>query len=101
MSKVKRQKSLHPNQTKTPEVITYRLIKEFKREKMNGEDKYGNFIVWWVVQWCRSEEIVLEKRRIYITQKGDIRTGKLIGWHKGDMEWLSENSDEIYKLLQE
>lgn len=98
---MKRQNSPHPNQTKTPAKIGYRLIKEFKREKLNGADPYGNYITWWIVQWCRQPQPVLEKRHIYIGKTGGLKTYKLAPWYAEDIKWMAENWTEIGKTMQE
>lgn len=99
---VKRKPAPHPKQTKTPETITYRLIKEFKREALNESlDKGRNQIVWWVVQWCRQENAVFEKRRIYVSSRtGTVKTYKQVPLHLQDMAWIAANWKEIIEALQ-
>ena len=99
MAHIKRGKSKHPRQTKTPEVITYRLIHEFKREPLN-EDNTSNQIVWWIVEWCRSGSPVFEKRRIYKRKDGVTRTCKQMPLNIEDIEWIADNFDEIQKHLK-
>ena len=97
---MKRKPTPHEGQTPTPPNITYRLIKEFRREPLN-DDNTRNMVVWWVVQWCRCPEIVLEKRRIYVSSKtGQLKTYKQMPWNLKDLKWLSENWAEILEALQ-
>jgi len=101
MSGLKRGTSEHPAQTKTPEAITYRLIREFKREPLNSKNT-RNLIVWWVVQWCKSETAVLEKRRIYVSSKtGLLKTYKQMPWNLEDLKWMAINQNEIVEALQQ
>lgn len=79
--------------------ISYRLIKEYKREPLN-EKNTQNMIVWWIVAWGQGPE-VLEKRRIYVSSKtGILKTYKQMPWHIQDMKWLSENFADIVDTLQ-
>ena len=100
MPHIKREGKQHPRQTKTPDVISYRLIHEFKREPLN-EDNPNNLIVWWIVQWCRQDLPVFEKRRIYKRLDGKIKTYKQCPLHAGDIEWITANKAEIEKHLSE
>ena len=97
---MQRQPTKHPTQTKRPKVVNYRVIREWKREHMNGLDRdYGNFIVWWVVQWTRQEKLTLEKRRLYIRKDGGVKTYQCLGWNQADMEWMKEHRAEIEEAL--
>ena len=88
--------------------VTYRLIKEFKREKLNEDNKLNN-VVYWLVQWSgnqtaggefKSTTPVLERRRIYICKDGRVTTHKLMGWTAEDLKWMAENWDEIRAAIQ-
>lgn len=98
---IQRQETPHPTQGKTPAQITYRLIKEYKREPLN-EGNTQNQIVWWIVQWCRSETPVLEKRRIYVSSKtGSLKTYKQMPWNLADFKWFGLNYQDIFEHLQQ
>ena len=99
MSGIKRQKSEHPNQAKNPATITYRLIREYKREKIS-EDNQHNYWVYWVVQWCQQPSPVWEKRRIYITKDGRTKTHKQGGLTLDDLKFIAEHQTEIVEDLQ-
>lgn len=96
---MQRQATPHPTQMKTPEVITYRVIKEFSRRPLN-ENNTANQVVIWVIQWCNQTEPVLEKRRIYIRADGTIRTYKQMPWTMEDFIWIDANRKDICEALR-
>lgn len=100
MPRIKRQKSKHPNQRKSPDTITYRVIKEFKRVPITGPTNNGNFYVLWVVHWANASSPVFEKRRIYVRKDGITKTYKLAGLNYEDYSWLTENWTAVVEALQ-
>jgi len=110
MGNIKRQKSQHPTQPKQirKELVSYRLVKEFKRTPLN-EGNQKNQIVFWVVQWSGQElqdgsfsqpPVVFEKRRIYIKADGTITTYGLCGLTAEDLKWIAENWQSICEAVQ-
>jgi hypothetical protein len=99
MPRIKRQKSKHPNQRKSPDTITYRVIKEFKRVPITGKTNNGNFYVLWCVHWCNSETPVFEKRRLYVRKDGVTRVYKLAGLNYEDYSWLTQNWTAVVEAL--
>lgn len=97
--KIKRKPTPHPTQTKTPEVITYRVLKEFRRDKLTYNAKQ-NWVVYWVVQWSNQTAPVFEKRRIYVLKNGTIRTYKVMGLTQDDIQWMYEYLDDIADAVQ-
>ena len=89
----------HPNQTKNDGPITYRVIKEFKRESRNIKNP-ANMISYRVIQWCKQDHPTLEKRRVYVRQDGSLKTEKIVGFTLIDLQWFLANAQEIADAMQ-
>lgn len=97
---IKRKPTPHPNQTKTPDEIGYRVIKEYWRKPVKtGNPK--NMIVLWVIAWVRGEGPQLEKRRIYDNPRtGKLSTYKLCGFTAEDLKFIQDNKADIEEALR-
>lgn len=100
---MKRGKTPHPSQPTeihASKPVTYRLIKEFRREALNP-DNTANQIVLWVIQWSGQTQPVLEKRRLYVKKDGVTRTYQLMGLNLTDLRYMAERFSEICEALQQ
>ena len=76
--------------------FNFEVLKELRREM---DEKGNGGTVLQVVKWERADCPVLERRRIYITRKGELRFRKLVGMNAADIQLVVEHADEIAPLL--
>ena len=85
-----------------PGQVTHRVIREWKRVRINKDGKpTDNYMVYWVIHWSSAPTPGLEKRRIYQRKDGSIRTDQAVYWTLDDLKWLADNQDEIIAALRE
>ena len=89
-----KRKEGRPTQRKLTSPISYRLIREYKRIPVS-ESNPRNCHIFWVVQWSHQTKPQFEKRRVYLSTKGEIKPYKLSGITQEDLEYILSIADQI------
>jgi hypothetical protein len=74
----------------------FKVLKVLKEEHKDDH----NLIRLWIVKWNMASRPVLEKRRIWIDKHGDENTRKAVGLSLEDVDYITQNQEEISRILK-
>ena len=81
---------------KANEDFAHTIIKVFKTERIDEQNRFDLRIVRWKTAKCNT----LEKRRIWEAKNTELFR-KMVGLSADDVQFVVNNSEEILKLLKE
>lgn len=79
----------------TDEEIKCDVVSVFRSDPIDA----SNRVDLRVVKWSTGKERVLEKRRVWVTSSGELRSRKMIGLSSSDVDFIVGHAEEIKKSL--